>query len=210
MTTRLSIYNGALRHCTERQLASLTENREPRRMLDAAWGDGFLKGVLEAGQWGFACRSMMYDYSPSVEPTFGLRRAFNKPDDFVRTMAVCADEYFKVPVVNYADERGFWYSDLDTMYIKYVSNSPEFGLDFSLWPQSFVDYVESKLAEKVIGPLKQNRQATVDQMEITKNLLMIANSQNAMADPVKFPPVGMWVGARAGAYGRWNRGSGSN
>lgn len=210
MTTRLSIYNGALRHCTERQLASLTENREPRRMLDAAWNDGFLKGVLEAGQWGFACRSMMYDYSPSVEPPFGLRRAFNKPDDFVRTMAVCSDEYFRTPVINYSDERGFWYSDLDTLYIKYVSIAPEFGLDFSLWPQSFVDYVESKLAEKVIGPLKQNRQATVDQMEITKNLLMIANSQNAMADPVKFPPVGMWVGARAGAYGRWNRGSGSN
>lgn len=204
-TSRLKIYNGALRHCGERQLASLTENREPRRMLDAAWDDGFTKGVLEAGQWGFACRSMMYDYSPSVQPTFGLRRAFNKPDDFVRTMAVCSDEYFRTPVINYTDERGFWYSDLDVLYIKYVSNDPAYGLDMSLWPQSFVEYVESKLAEKVIGPLKQNRQAVIDQMQITADLLIKANSQNSMADAPKFPPVGSWVASRRGGFGRFNR-----
>lgn len=210
MTTRLSLYNGALRLCGERQLASLTENREPRRMLDAEWDDNFVKGVLEAGQWNFACRSMMYDYSPSVQPAFGLRRAFNKPDDFVRTMAVCVDEYFKTPCINYADERGFWYAEIDTLFIKYVSNDPAFGGDFSQWPQSFVDYVEAKLASKIVMALKQNKQSRDDLLVITDQLLVKAQSQCAMSDPVKFPPIGSWVGARRSGWGRWfGGGSGS-
>lgn len=203
-TTRLSLYNGALRLCGERQLASLTEAREPRRMLDAAWDDNFVKGVLEDGQWGFACRAAMYDYSPSVTPGFGYRRAFNKPTDFVRTMAVCQDEYFKTPLTEYSDERAFWNADLDTIYIKYVSSDTAFGGDFSLWPQSFVDYVEAKLASKVIMPLKQNKQARDDMFAIAEQMLVKANSQNSMADPAKFLPMGSWVQARTGG-GQWNR-----
>lgn len=202
-TTRLSLYNGALRHCGERLLGSLTENREPRRMLDAAWDDNFVKGVLEDGQWLFACRSAQYDYSPSVEPPFGYRRAFNKPDDFIRTLAVAQDEYFKQPLLEVADERGFWYSDLDTIYIKYVSNHASFGADMSLWPQSFVDYVEVKLATKVVTPLKQNRQALLDLMGLAEAFLVTAKSQNAMAEPTKFPPMSSWVRARTDG-GRWN------
>lgn len=204
-TTRLSLYNGALRHCSERLLASITEAREPRRMLDAAWDDNFVKGVLEDGQWVFACRSAMYDYSPSVTPGFGYRRAFNKPTDFVRTMAVCQDEYFKVPLTEYSDERGFWYADLDTIYIKYVSNDASFGGDMSLWPQSFVDYVEAKLATKIVMPLKQNSSALEKLLGLTDMFLTKANSQNAMADPAKFPPQGSWVRARTSG-GSWNRG----
>jgi len=201
--TRLSLYNGALRLCGERLLASLTEAREPRRMLDSAWNDNFVNGVLEDGQWGFACRSAMYDYSPSVTPTFGYRRAFNKPTDFVRTMAVCADEYFKVPLTEYSDERGFWYAEPDTIYIKYVSNDAAYGADMSLWPQSFVDYVEAKLATRIIMPLKQNKQARDDMFAIAEQLLTKANSQNSMADPAKFPPQGSWVRART-TGGQWN------
>lgn len=172
-------------------------------MLDAAWDDNFVKGVLEDGQWGFACRTMQYTYSPSVEPPFGYRRAFNKPDDFVRTMAVCVDEYFKVPCTEYADRRGFWYADLDTLYIEYVSTDPAYGGDLSLWPQSFVDYAEAKLASRIIMPLKQNKQARDDMMAIAAQALVTANSQNSMADPAKFPPQGSWVRART-AGSRWN------
>lgn len=205
-TTRLSLYNGALRLLGERQLGSITENREPRRMLDAAWDDGAVNGALEAGQWLFACRGMQYDYSPSVEPEFGYRRAFNKPDDFVRTMAVCEDEYFKVPLTQYADEAGYWFADLDTIYIKYVSNGATYGNDMSRWPQSFVKYFEAVLAGGIAMPLTQNRQKLVDMENIAAERLKQAKSQNAMADPAKFMPTSSWVNARAsGNWGRLNR-----
>jgi hypothetical protein len=195
-TTRLGLYNGALRLLGERQLASLSENREPRRMLDAAWDDGAVNAALEAGQWLFACRGMQYDYSPSVEPSFGYRRAFNKPDDFVRTMAVCQDEFFTVPLTRYSDEAGYWFADLDTLYIKYVSNDAAYGGDMSRWPQSFVKYFEAVLAAAIAMPLKQNRSSFMDMQEVAKSLLVQAKSQNAMAEPAKFLPTSSWVASR--------------
>lgn len=207
-TSRLSLYNGALRLLGERQLASITENREPRRMLDAAWDDGAVNAALEAGQWLFACRSMQYVYSPSVEPPWGYRRAFNKPDDFVRTMAVCTDEYFNCPLTQYSDEVGYWFADYDVLYIKYVSNDPVYGGDMARWPESFVGYLEAILARDIAMPLKQNKQARDDMIAIAAQALVDAKSQNAMAGPAKFPPPGGWVAARTGglAWGRWRGG----
>jgi len=207
-TSRLSLYNGALRLLGDRQLASASENRESRRILDAAWDDGAVNAALEAGQWLFACRSMMYDYSPSVEPPFGYRRAFNKPDDFVRTMAVCSDEYFNTPIIHYTDEVGYWFCDLDTIYVRFVSNDPVYGGDMSRWPQSFVKYLEAILARDAAMPLKQNESARNNMIAIADKMLVTAKSQNAMADPVKFPPKGSWVGARSAGYGRFDRGRG--
>jgi hypothetical protein len=202
MATRLSAYNGALRLLGERPLASLNENRDPRRMLDAAWDDGAVNAALEAGQWLFACRGMQYEYSPSVEPSFGYSRAFNKPEDFVRTMAVCQDEYFKVPLTEYSDEAGYWFADLDTLYIKYVSNGATYGGDMSRWPQTFVKYLEACLARDIAMPLKQNDSQYKMLIQLADKLLAAAKSQNAMADPAKFFPASSWASARSGSSRR--------
>lgn len=205
-TSRLTIYNGALRLLGERQLASLTENREPRRILDASWDDNVVQRALEAGQWLFACRSMRYDYSPSVQPEWGYRRAFNKPEDFVRTMAVCTDEYFNCPLTQYADEVGYWFAELDTLYIRYVSNDAAYGMDMARWPQSFVKYLQAVLASEVAMPLKENESLRDKMLKLAEMTLVEAKSQNAMADPAKFMPAGSWVRSRGGgAWGSRNR-----
>src|SRR6185369_1444544 len=111
-------YNNALLDVGERALASVTEPREPRRLLDIAWDSGAVEWCLEQGQWNFAMRSSKLDYSPSVEPPFGYRRAFNKPTDWIRTAAVASDEYFRVPLLTYVDESSYWFSDLDTIYVR--------------------------------------------------------------------------------------------
>jgi len=38
-TSRLKLYNDALTACGESHLASLTEDREPRRLLDHVWDE---------------------------------------------------------------------------------------------------------------------------------------------------------------------------
>ena len=71
MTTQLFIYNEALGHLGERQLASLSEPREPRRVLDSYWSDvvGF---CLSQGLWKFARRTAQIDSSSSLTPQFGF------------------------------------------------------------------------------------------------------------------------------------------
>lgn len=206
-TSRLSLYKGALRLLGQRPLASLTENSEARRQLDAIWDDNVVNRALEAGQWLFATRAMEYDYSPSVEPGFtgGFQRAFNKPDDFIRTTAVCQDAYFRVPLTHYSDEAGYWWADLDTIYVKYVSNDASYGGDMSRWPQSFVKYLEALMASELAIPLTQNESLRDKMMGLSERLLTDAKSQNAMADPAKFLPQSGWVTSRTGGWGRYNR-----
>ena len=94
---QLGLYNQALYLLGERSLASLTENREPRRILDVVWR-GAVKFCLEQGQWKFALRTSKLTYSTDVIPTFGYSRAFERPTDCVRLSKMCSDEYLKTPL----------------------------------------------------------------------------------------------------------------
>lgn len=199
MTSKLSVYNGCLtKFLGERKLASLSENREPRRVLDDIWDDDFVKGCLESGEWNFAARTAALDYSSSVDPPFGYIRAFEKPEDWCRTITVALDPYFDVPLLRYVDEQAYWFCDSDVLYVKYVSNDVEYGQDYSLWPPSFTQWAECHLAALACERITQSatKREALDKKDA--QLLRKATSTDAMNDPVSFPPTGSWVNARLG------------
>lgn len=204
MTSKLSLFNGALRLCKERRLVSLAEEREPRRLLDDAYGDitttGVVRQCLQMGQWTFATRAQELHYTPSVEPDFGYRRAFNQPDDYVRTTAICSDEFFRHPLLQYVDERQYWYADLDIIYIKYVSDHQNYGGDLANWPESFVNLVEASLAMDICGSLTGANPEFVEKMY--RKAKADALSQDAMAKPTVMMPQGSWSTSRHGRYQR--------
>lgn len=206
MPSKLSLYNGALRELGERKIASLSENREPRRVLDSIWDADAISTCLAAGQWNFAMRSVQIDYSPSVEPDFGYRRAFDKPTDCVRTCGVCEDEYFKVPLLHYQDEADFWFSDLDILYVRYVSDGTDYGADLSKWPPNFTRYVESWLAARICMPITQNQNKRDGLERDAEVWLTKAKSTDAMDEATAFLPQGTWSRSRMGRSHR-DRGS---
>jgi hypothetical protein len=208
--TKLSLYNGALRILQERRLASLTEEREPRRLLDDAYGDGSTNGAvrycLEAGQWTFATRMVLIDYSPSVTTPFGYTYAFEQPVDLVRVTGIFEDEYGRVPLTRYADERRYWYSDLPSIYVGYVSNHASYGADLSLWPGVFAKLVEAYLAKEIAGSLTQGDSKIALAERAWEQARREARSFDAMAKPTAFFPAGSWVTARHGSsrQSRWD------
>lgn len=207
MTTQLSIYNSALRKCGERTIASLSENREPRRVLDSAWDDGLISYCLEQGLWNFALRTVKLEYSPSVEPSFGYSRAFDKPTDHVRTAGLCSDEFFTSPLLRYTDEAGYWFAELDTIYVRYVSDDNAYGNDKSLWPQTFVKFLSTYLAGEVAERITGNRTKADEIKREASKLLIDARSKDAMAEPTRMLPQGSWASARGGRGGRDDRGN---
>ncbi len=218
MTTRLELYNAALLICGERFLASLTEDREPRRLLDHVWDNDGVKHCLESGQWKFAMRAVLLDYDTSITPDFGYRRAFSKPTDWCCTSAVCVDEYFNTPLTQYVEETGYWFADYDELYIRYVSNDSSFGGDLSIWPSKFADYVAAHFAGKIILKLtsdkdKQRMILGDDFSGNRKGILAAARKEakslDAMSGPTTFPATGSWVSSRGGRSSR-DRGSRSN
>jgi hypothetical protein len=209
MTTQLGLYNSALRILGERKLASLSENREPRRLLDDVWGDGSTEGAvkycLEMGQWTFASRVVMIDYSPSVEPPFSYLRAFDQPTDMVRVTGIYEDADCVTPLLRYADERHFWFANLDIIYASYVSNDMEYGADMGLWPETFAKLVEAYLAKEIASNLTQGDSKVALAERIWKQRKLEANSIDAMNKPTRFMPQGSWSRARHGDSARYRR-----
>ena len=208
-TTRLKLYNGALLLCGERFLASLTEEREPRRLLDYVWDKDGIRYCLEQGEWQFAMRSQQIEYDPSTEPPFGYLRAFNKPDDWIATHAVCQDAYFREPLRKYSDEVDVWYADLDTIYVKFVSDDNGYGNNLGGWPQSFCDYVEAYFASQIILKVTSDKQkiqfllgqpGKIDGGELGRQL-KVAKSRAAMTKGSQTPVQGAWNKARSGGTG---------
>lgn len=213
-TDKLQLYNLALTvYLGERKLASLSENREPRRALDDAWsggsGNGAVKYCLEQGHWKFAQRAVKLAYTPSITPAFGHQYAFTKPTDCVKLSKMCTDEYFKEPNLEYAEEAGFWTSNVQDLYISYVSNDATFGGDMSLWPESFVQVVALYLA-KNIATRVTGADSKTDKLEAKYvRALLDARSKDAMQGPTQFTPSGAWTRARRGGTAR-DGGSRSN
>lgn len=196
MTDRLTIYNDALMYCGERSISSLTEDREPRRLLDQVWNSNGVMRCLEDGQWHFAMRTVQLDYDPSIEPDFGYRRAFNKPEDWIITSAVCEDDHFRFPLNLYVDEKDYWYSDLDTIYVRYVSSDTSYGMDIGKWPQSFADFVAAHFASRIIIKLSESQEKWKEIMTVREKFKKEAKSRAAMAEPTSFPAKGSWSRAR--------------
>lgn len=202
MTDKLSIYNGALLMTGSRRLASLTENVESRRVLDDIWDNGGVRRCLEKGFWNHAMRTVRADYSPSVEPPFGYQYAFDKPTDYVKTYSICTDEYFKNPLLNYHDELNYWFSDYETLYIRYVSSDEDYGMDMSQWPGSFTEYVEGYFALKAIKRLTDAAADKNDLKEDVRKLLIHAKASDALKDPIQFAPETSWQRSRHGVMRR--------
>lgn len=205
-TTRLKIYNGALLICGERSIASVTVTEESRRLLDEVWNDNGVRYCLEQGQWMFAMRTSQFTYNTSVTPSFGLNRAFTKPTDWVLTSAVCSDEYFKAPLLNYFDEAGYWYASIDDVYVRYVSDDSNYGTDYSKWPDTFTDYVKTYFASRICHKMPGGKDLVqklhgppgFPQRGLLHQTLLMAKNRCAMASPTSFPARGSWVTSRMG------------
>lgn len=208
MPDRLSIYNNALMVAGEETLLDLTENRPARYKLDQVWDSGFLRGCLEQGDWNFAMRSVRLEPSASVKPDFGFEYAYEKPTDWVRTSAFCSDPFFKSPIDGngYSDEAGFWFSSHPEIYVQYVSDDPNYGLDLARWPQSFTNWVEHDLAKRVFKRLTGASSDFETLKTDTRKALSDARFKDGRNQGAAYMPRGNWSKARGGGvYDRRER-----
>lgn len=205
--TKLKLYNWSLLEIGERKLSSLSDDVQARHLLDLVWDSGEIVNYLLAqGHWNFASRTSEISYNSAVEPDFGYSRAFSKPSDWVRTSMFAADEYFVNPLEAYEDEAEYWFADVDTIYVKYVSNDNAYGNDMSLWPPTFSRWVSVYLASRICESLTQNRTKMEELEKRAERLLIDARSKDAMNEPSRFLPSGSWARSRSSGW-RGDRGS---
>ena len=212
-TTRLKIYNGAILLCGDQGLATLTEDREPRYLLDEVWNDNGVRWCLEQAQWHFAMRSSRFDYNPDVAPDWGFPRAFTKPVDWVETSGVFQDEFMRAPLLQYADEIMYWWANLDQIFVRYVSDDENYGMNLANWPATFIDMVKAYFASRIIRKLPGGADKIDDichpKTGVLAKATLIAKNKSAMTQPATFPSRGTWAAARhrGGSRTRWDGGN---
>ena len=203
MPDQLSIYNGALRMIGERRLADLSEDVESRYVLDDIWDDNGIKRCLEKGFWLHAMRAVELDYDPDFTTPFGHKYTFEFPSDFVKLYSLCTDEFFTHSVALYQTEGNFIFCDYTKLYMRYVSDDASYGMDMSLWPETFTEYVEGYFALRAIKVLTD---AQTDEQELkddVKKLLTKAKSESALREPTGLVEPSGWAIARSRLdYGR--------
>lgn len=198
---KLRIFNQALRIIGERRLSGLTEPRKPRYLLDQVFAEGGVDYCLEQGQWKFAMRAVQIDSDPAVSPAFGLTFGFSKPEDWIRTSAMCSDERYEVPYRQAKEEAGYWYADITPIYVRYVSNDNAFGCNDSLWPATFEDFVAAQFAHDIVFDMTADKERIALVKAELKSRKRDALNKDAMNDPTQMPFRGSWVRSR---FGRGN------
>lgn len=200
MADRLSIYRGALRLLGSSTISSLTETHPSRLALDEAWqpvGDK----MLAKGLWNFAIRTVEISNDEDVSALFGYDHAFSKPDDWVRTVSIADEPTFAEGLLNYEDEGSYWYASCDPLYVRYISNLPEYGWNVGAWRQPFADAFSAELAFSCGLPISNDKGNRNDLAGLAKSWLADAKTLDAVDERVRVKPPGRLTRSRSANRG---------
>lgn len=194
--TQLSIYNGCLRVCKDKQITALNVDEERRYVLDDIWNDGFVDACLEMGAWKFARRDVQIDQTST--PTVGWKYGFAVPADLKRVYMVSADKYFNQPLLEYANAGAKFLANIPTIYVSYISNDVAYGGLLSLWTEAFKTFTHHEMALRAVGRLTGANTDLETVVSLHKIAKRNALNLDAEREPSKFPAEASWAAARRG------------
>lgn len=209
MTTKLQLYQGA--HMILRQNAvdmAITDDTAFVNNLDLVF-DKTARWCLEQGLWNYATRTVALEASVSVVPQFGYNFAIEKPDDYAgRIVAISANQRFWPNLNDYQEEgglSGFIFCNHDPLYLRYISNGVQYGLNLANWPETFATFVEHELAWRVAPHVTSMSAAEKEELRKDKTRAMRdARSKDALNQGSERPPPGRLVRSRHGRTGMRN------
>lgn len=197
MTTKLTLYNLACYLLKETKLEGLTEEREARRVLDDLYLPTLYE-CLEEGFWNFAMRTTQMEADPNFTPAIYYQYAFDKPDDWVKTYMLALSESLRDSgPVDVVDETGFWYANFNPLYVKYVSKDAAYGMNLTLYPATYENYVAHRLAVRGCRGIK-GADPSDDLLKSESKARVSAKVKDAMNEPPKEKPLNSWVRGRLG------------
>lgn len=192
------IYNDALLILGLDEITSNSDDSDRRVKLDRALDADLVESVLEDTSWTFGLESSKITFDPSLEPEFGYTRVHQKPSDMQIINGVYQDEYMREALRYYKDEGSYFFSDLDTIFVEYVST--DFLTNPSNWPAYFRRLIAGKLAKDAAASINddpKNLRLRVDRANAAyKDRKDDAMSIDAMNSPPRILARGEWVAGR--------------
>ena len=143
---KLGIYNNALQLIGERKLSSISENREPRRLLDSAYDFGAVNYCIEIVKPSFSRKTIKLT-SSNPSASHDLDNVFDLPADWISTVDVYSDSRLDQPISRYINEDRTIACEFDTIFVRYASSDS--AEVFTKWSPSFAHVVSTYLAREI-------------------------------------------------------------
>ncbi len=181
MATQLQVYNRALFHLGEARLATLTDDVESRRVLDEIW-ESVLEDALSRGDWNFAMKTVLVPAASGVTPSPGYQSTFNKPSDWLRTIAFSNTEYVDESFaddIEVLDEGERWHARNPILYVRYISLDFATTASLQFYPVSYVRFLEYLLARDICERVTQGTGLYEKLHGLTLEALLKAKSNDA-------------------------------
>ena len=194
--SQVGVFNKALRWLGERKVITVSDPGPMTRYLNDEWADA-LAFVLRDGYWNHAMREQQIAADTNRAPAFGFQYCFTKPADWVRTYQFSDNDQYEPLLWRFRDQGGVWFADCSTVYIRFVSNSADYGANMALWPVSFAEYLGIYLAQLCSMRNKQSEEKLEFLRKETKKVRMQALAADATDQPPGKIPYGTWVRSRA-------------
>lgn len=147
---QLGIYNDALLLVGERALDNITEAREPRYKLDAAWDLGAVDFCLELIKPRFATLTAKLN-TPSASSVHDLDSVHTLPSTYVTVVGVFSDAKLDQKIERYFIEGNTLVCEYATVYLRYTSDSASNAI--STWSPSFARVVSAYLSRDIANRL---------------------------------------------------------
>jgi hypothetical protein len=190
-----AIYNNALMILGLDEINSNTDDSDRKVKLDVARSSNLIEYLLEKTGWHWAIQSYQAQYNPSLEPEWGYNRVFDKPDDLHRLDGIFEDEMMQTPLKTYKDEGEYIYTNINTIYIQFVSNG--YLTTPSYWPSYFRRLVAAAMARDVAMSLGVDPRIPATLYE---EIEYEAKNIDIMQSPPRKISTGSWVRARYSGY----------
>jgi hypothetical protein len=203
MTTKLEVYNIAMRYLGAVRLHptnGLTENRPDRKELDAVYDHSLALMLLE-GIWYYAIRTIEITADPDIEPAFGFPYAYAHPEDFVALAKISNDPYLRNEIGEFSNENKVIACSYPSIYMSYISNGTDYGLDLGKMSAKFVEAWGCRMAMMTGLPVTGQRNDD-ESLEVKfRRRLDDALGKEALDQRVKGKPPGRWTQSRGFAGG---------
>jgi hypothetical protein len=154
MATKQQLYRSSILLLKQNAVdLTVTEDSAFVNVLDLVY-DETIRFCLIQGDWNQATRTVSIEASEDVESGIDdYSYAIEKPSDYAgRIVAISGNQRFDPPLDDYHEDGGFGgyiWCDVDPLYLRYISNGVEYGLDLSNWHPAFERYVEHELAWRI-------------------------------------------------------------
>lgn len=183
MADKLALWNRALLHLGVKRLITLTDDVDARHVFDEAWPTVALDG-LSRGDFNFSQKTVELTESTTTTVIVGYEFAFDHPADWIRTIAFnfvadFSDYFYFDDTVDVYEERGSWFMNSETFFVRYVSSDYAEDANLPDYPPSYVEFISALLAYQTCERLTQGTTKQEVLKDLVKVTLLKAKSNDA-------------------------------